>query len=275
MFYATPSKGYFVYFNEKCDDLLAFSEVSNITNACEFGHAFCGMSTLSNATCPNCQRPFVRYLKLDNSDQRLALAGFQAPSLELMYCFRCDLSNHDVTDASDYRRVYLRSDVPETVFLSGSYGDPRYLGGAAPFYYQVTVGEISLIQYRIGRVQSHFPYENYPDFFPECPARLLDISASAQQILRNINSEVLVEWNELKPFVALNRPRHQVGGEPYLSQHDTEYEMICPLCVQVMPFLYGSGEDCLDPRGMAGNELVQVLFHYCKACSVVGAVNQV
>src|SRR5262249_28751907 len=142
---------------------------------------------------------------------------------------------------------------------------------AAPFYYQILADDrIGLLQYGVDGVMNDFPYEEYPRFFPEASSRLVEIPDEAQNILKLLNTGE-EDWERI-PIVYhnLNIPRHQVGGEPYLVQQDTNYRMRCPLCGEIMPFPASVGDYCLDPRGFTGNQYVQVLFHYCKACHVVG-----
>jgi hypothetical protein len=71
-------------------------------------------------------------------------------------------------------------------------------------------------------------------------------------------------------------PAHQVGGIPYLLQ-GSDYQtgdpdLCCPNCNAPMPLLAAIGNRCTDPRGISGNDFVQVLFHLCTAHSIVTAI---
>ena len=41
-----------------------------------------------------------------------------------------------------------------------------------------------------------------------------------------------------------------------------------------MPLLVSVANDCLDLRGLTGDDGVQVLFHYCRQCCVVGVYQE-
>ena len=126
------------------------------------------------------------------------------------------------------------------------------------FFYQIRRdGSIKLLRYGGGGVEIDFPYEDYPVFFPGAPAVLRPIEA--------------VPRNELARFHA-SYESSQVGGEPYLLQGG--HPLRCLLCGVDMPFLASISDDCLDERGLVGSTDVQVVYHFCRECCVVGAYQE-
>lgn len=200
-----------------------------------FQHRFCGSNTIEGADCPNCSLPLLLFLDLDVSDQRLKAHGDE--SIPLLFCWRCNVSQE-------------------------------------PFLYRYS-RPVSLLSYGRGGVETDFPYPEYPVSFPEGVATLESISDVDQRTIRGINTESIDAWDALQLHPSLARVRHQIGGEPYLVQRDRSPRMKCRTCRQWMPFLASIADDCLDPRGFTGNDTVQVLYHLCKACRVVGALQEV
>jgi len=133
-------------------------------------------------------------------------------------------------------------------------------------------GGIHLLHYGQGGAVTDFPYEDYPVFFPAKVVKLREASLEEQEIIAALNSRALSEWQVEAKFPALGRPRHQVGGEPYLLGN--EMEMRCPLCGRAMPFFASVGDDTGTPRGFTENPYVQVMFHFCRSCQVVGAYQE-
>lgn len=202
----------------------------------EYRHLFCGPHNVSGAWCAICQKPFLRYLSLDTSDPSLGLHNMAVCSLPLFYCWTCQ------SGSLQYR-------------LAGP-------------------NAIEIIYHDTDGLALGFPYADYPDFFPEATVTLSDLTKEEQQVLRDINADLRPNHDYWKGSKPLGICRHQVGGEPYLVQLDTEYEMLCPGCGKHMPFLYAAGDDCLDPRGFVDNQFVQVIFHLCRACGIVSCFNQ-
>ncbi len=202
-------------------------------------HSFCGSHEVDGAWCPNCDKPLLRFLALDAGDKRLELPLAPHGTVSLFFCWTCNIAQ--------------------------SY----------PFLYAIQgEGSIRLLQYGRGGAIRDFPYEDYPVHFPLAEAHLVQIPEADQRVIRQINTDE-VDWNALHPkYQELDKPRHQVGGEPYLVQRDRSYRMRCSMCAQPMPFLAAIADSCLDKRGFTGNPYVQVLFHYCRRCTVVGAFQQ-
>jgi hypothetical protein len=201
-------------------------------------HVFCGAHDVAGAECPNCAKPLMRFLGLATDDPRLGLLGAPFATLSLFYCWRCPIS-------------------------SGMF-----------FYWVRDDGSVSLVQYEEGRPEVDFPYEAYPDHFPAASARLVRVSTEDQALLKSVNAGACDEAKLQRNRPELIVPRHQYGGEPLLVQRDTGYQVACPGCRSPMPFLASIGDACLDPRGFVGNEFVQVLYHYCRECQVIGAFHR-
>ncbi len=204
-----------------------------------FSHQFCGPYDVKGAFCPNCRKPLLRFFGLDTRDSRLSLQDNLASTLSLMFCWTCNVAQ-------------------ETFFY-------RDFGRA-----------IEILQCGQGGVQVDFPYEGYPLFFPGAAVDLNAITPDEQAILNRLNrrfetgeptSQILGQCRDLWSV------RHQIGGVPYLTQELVMLE--CPLCNVEMPFLASVANNCLDTRGLAGDDGVQVLYHYCRKCCVVGVYQMV
>lgn len=208
------------------------------TAGSEYQHFFCGSHEVPGAWCPNCNKPLLLFLALDTTDPRLNLKEHPFRILSLFFCWTCNIAQK-------------------------------------PLYYQFSVdGSVSLLEYGCGGGEPDFPYEDYPVYFPGAPALLVPIPDVFQTILTLLNMGEIYAYAIHKRHPDLQKPRHQVGGEPFLVQQNPDYEMICPLCKRRMPFWASIGDDCLDPRGFTGNEWVQVIYNYCQRCRVIGAFQQ-
>jgi hypothetical protein len=204
-----------------------------------FSHQFCGPYDAEGASCPNCRKPLLRFFGLDTRDSRLSLRSDQPLTLSLLFCWTCNVAQ-------------------ET------------------FFYRDFNGTVEILQYGQGGVQTDFPYEDYPLFFPHGSMALEAITADEQAILNRMNrrfetgepiSQILGQRRDLWCV------RHQIGGAPFLTQELAVLE--CPLYGVEMPFLASVANDCLDTRGLAGDDGVQVLYHYCRKCCVVGVYQMV
>jgi hypothetical protein len=204
-----------------------------------FDHRFCGPHDVAGSQCPNCDRPLLRFLALDTRDSRLGLGQVPFSTLPLFYCWRCPVSQE-------------------------------------MFSYRVLDdGAIGLLVYGRGAPEDDWPYSEYPKFFPEAPARLVEVTEEVQDIYKHLNATgEFEEWGLTERNPELLLPRHQYGGEPLHMQQDPEYCVRCPDCAEPMPFTASIGADCLDERGLVTSEAVQVIYHYCPACRVVSAFQQ-
>jgi hypothetical protein len=133
----------------------------------------------------------------------------------------------------------------------------------APFYYRLlTRGRIEILMYGRGGVEEGFPFSNYPLGFPECAVTLAAMPSSVQERLIRINEGLIsdAQWA---------RPRHQVGGVPFLFQYSGMLALKCAVCHNVMPFLATICDDTGTGQSFTGNRSVQMVFHFCRRCVVV------
>lgn len=202
--------------------------------ATPYRHRFCGNHTVPGAVCPNCNKSLLLLLSLDLSDPRLTVEVGGCDLAWLLFCWTCNLAQ-------------------------------------SPFFYRQGENSIDIVQCGRGGVMEDFPYQDYPIAFEGRFVSLVEISSGVQHDLRLLNSEQVPGSSTRYRQLAV--PRHQVGGEPYLVQHEW-LDVLCPGCEADMPFLASFGDDCLDPRGFTGNPYVQVMYHYCEHCRIVGARQQ-
>jgi hypothetical protein len=202
-------------------------------------HIFCGPNEFPGGGCPNCGVPLQVFVTLDSSDQRLGIPPSTGTSLPLLWCWCCPV-------------------------LEG------------PLVYRVSSRGIELVSLKRGRPTPGFPYADYPRPFPSTPVRLVPISSRAQRLISELNAG----HPSFHPRYRLaSVPTHQVGGVPFLLQgpnYQGDYadDLSCPTCNEPMPFFAAVGNRCLDPRGLCGNDFVQVLFHFCVRDSVISAIQQ-
>ena len=197
-----------------------------------FEHFLCGKHAVKGAECPNCKKPLLLYFQFDLHDPRLTLKNREFSLLKLFFCWRCELACH-------------------------------------PFIYKV-IGddEIRIIEFSEGAVETDFPYDNYPDFFPQERVDLIQLSSKEQSIIHAINPMSDERDFDLSYENSdLDVPRHQFGGEPYLfGWHETK----CPECRRNMSFFAALGDRAGGGMSFVKNEFVQVVFQFCGQCCMVG-----
>jgi hypothetical protein len=201
-----------------------------------FRHVFCGPPVLKGSTCPNCRKSLIQFLALDTRDPRLGLGGWRSSVVPLLFCWTCNVAQ-------------------------GS------------FSYRVGAARVRLLRYRRGGVQTGFPYADYPAEFPRAAARLRSVPRTQAETAARLNRGGEVDYT-LPGWRQQDRLRHQVGGEPRLVQGHPPRRILCPLCRGAMKLFATVADDCLDPRGFAGNSFVQVVYHRCDSCRVVGCYQQ-
>ena len=224
-FNTVQKNGYFLNFQEDTmPDCLAI-------------HQFCGKHTISGAYCPNCEKPLLRFISFNLSDNKIKV-GIRHSILHLLFCWTCNVAQD-------------------------------------PFFYKIIgENEIEILEYEKGGVELDFPYENYPLYFPYRNAWLEQISDKEKVIISKINlgQESFEETKRINP--KLFKPQHQIGGEPILPQCELD-NLKCPSCNSSMPFLATIGNECDHPEGFCGNDYVAVVYYLCGSCSVVGVLQQV
>ncbi len=209
-------------------------------------HIFCGAHSVQSAWCPNCQKPLLRFLALNTRDSRLGLEKSPFQWLSLFFCWTCQIAVN-------------------------------------PFYYQITSKEeIELLKYGEGSLKSNFPWTDYPVYFPKAYVHLQPLTDHEQQTIKGLNRDEISGWEINRKTPYLNRPAHQVGGEPYLVQMNPDYQtdawtkeiVTCLKCGKLMPFLAAIGDKTRSKMGFAGNDFVQVIFNYCKRDRLICAFQQ-
>ena len=192
-------------------------------------HKLCGSHNITNGICPNCSKPLLRLLDLSVSDERLEIRSDSFESVPLLFCWTCNIAQE-------------------------------------PFFYQiVSSNSIHLLEYGKGGVTNDFPFEHYPLYFPERRVILKEISPDCQSLIQMINSgdsEISYAYPELA------KPRHQIGGEPFLFDYNS---MACISCKNEIPLLATIGDEAPDNISFTGNEFVQIAYYFCRNCSIVGA----
>jgi hypothetical protein len=291
-FLARPSQAYAIAYTEvTADDLFRFVDYeADIALSAKYRHIFCGAQREPVAYCPNCERPLTQLLALDTADPRLELTEWDR-DLPLLFCWRCALwmtSLFADTRNPAYAEEQLRERAEKKAQWYTTSGqihtirmldaDGTGIGDQTAFYYQVNPDNtITLLQYRRGLGNPGEPYPDYPDAFPEAPASLIRLTEEVQDAIRAVNLGELAEyldeggWPDFEDSESILglAEWHQVGGEP--DKQVAWYTMTCPLCGGPMPFLAQFNDTCTDPRGFVGGAEVDVLFHTCAKCFVLGA----
>jgi hypothetical protein len=200
-------------------------------------HDFCGSHSISGADCPNCSKPLLRLLSLHAADEALNLDRVRHPIVHLLYCWTCSIP----------------------------YGE---------FSYQVNAdGSIKILEVPPRQPASEFgpdgPYDGYTGRFPARQVSLQPVSETEQQKLVARQAEGADDDDDVYD-------NHQVGGYPFIFNPCKAY---CPLCSKEMPLLAAISDNATggegfsdDPKdSFAGNSGVQMVFLFCRACSVVSA----
>lgn len=198
-------------------------------------HDFCGQHDIAGASCPNCKKPLLRLLSLYAKDGRLHINPDSTPVVHLLYCWTCSIP------------------FGEFSYRLGADGSVELL--KVPARYQYEHGPEG-------------PYDGYTGIFQNRRVSLQPMSAEEQQRLeqRFVDDSVDVDPSEW----------HQVGGYPVINNPS---KTSCPLCSSDMPLLAVICDDATGnhPFGVSpqdsfsGNGGVQMVFQFCRKCSVVSA----
>jgi hypothetical protein len=194
-------------------------------------HRLGGKTRIPGAQCPNCRKPLLTLWELDARDP---LLGFQAAGLarlSVLFCWTCP--------------------VAQSVLM-----------------YQLPSAATSfrLLDVASGKPTPDFPYEGYPIAFASQELTLVALTLEEQDILRRLNVGGDVDWSDRR-YQQLSRPRHQIGGEPYLVQPLEEVH--CSGCGAAMPLFGTVGNDTFGPEKFTDNDYVQTLVHLCRHCWIV------
>jgi hypothetical protein len=207
----------------------------------EVPHDFCGENNIAGAFCPNCDRPLTRLLSLRANDPVLNLDPGRLAVVHLVYCWTCS--------------------IPFGEFC----------------YRMEREGSIKILKLPPRQPKAEHglegPYDGYSGVFPHRQISLEFVSAEAQLTLR--------QWwqstdGDTERLGDLAEPRHQVGGYPFIYN---PCRTKCPECDQDMPLFAAVCNDASgnDPWKTKSNETfvdnggVQMIFHFCRKCSIVSA----
>ena len=202
-------------------------------------HDFCGENDIAGASCPNCKRPLTRLLSLYAKDPALNLDQERLAVVHLLYCWTCSIP----------------------------FGD---------FSYKIEKhGSVKILNLPARQPDSEHglegPYDGYRGTFPHRKVSLASIDAEDQLKLRQRWQSTGTETDD-----GLDEPRHQVGGYPFIYN---PVRTQCPECSRDMPLFAAI---CNDANGndpwrriatetFVGNGGVQMVFHFCRDCSIVSA----
>jgi hypothetical protein len=200
-------------------------------------HDFCGQHNIDGAICPNCKKPLLRLLSLHARDRALNLDETRYPTIHLLYCWTCSIP----------------------------YGE---------FSYQINRdGSVQLLRLPPRRPESEFgpqgPYEGFTGSFPARQVALQPLSDTEQQELE-ARQAAQADHNPDAYF------GHQVGGYPFIYNPSKAF---CPKCSKEMPVLAAICDDATgnekfsdEPKDtFTYNGGVQMLFQFCRDCSIVTA----
>ena len=178
--------------------------------------------------------------------------------------------------------------LPNARFLPFYYCFPYNAGGVG--YRVVSDEEIEILYMETTRVESDFPYENYPDTFPETPISLVPISYEEHKTLvyklacedYYIEDEYLsdTDRNFLKqsgyPFTQLGGVQRMWQGVPTVTCPNIKCRNSCFIDVfaviwnQPVPGVYIWDN---DPE-FCDNIEIQTIFQICPICHSIYACNR-
>lgn len=199
-------------------------------------HYFCGVNEIRGGICPNCDKPLLRLLSLDARDARLEFDSSRHPFVHLLYCWTCGIPfgrfTYRVTSAGGIELLQI---------------PPKY-------------------QYEFG---PGGPYDGFTGVFEHRLVSLQPLSPEQQdsQIARFFSD------SDTDDEVGLG---HQIGGYPKIYDPS---KTTCPICSTEMPLLANICNDATgnNPDGVKGTDTftdnagVQMVFSFCRNCSVVSA----
>ncbi len=203
----------------------------------ELLHDFCGRHDINGAVCPNCNKPLLRLLSLSARDRALNFDDARHPVVHLLYCWTCSIP----------------------------YGE---------FSYQINRdGSVEILEVPPRQPKAEFgpegPYDGYTGLFPHRDVSLQPLSDTQQKELEARQREGAQD--NFDAYFG-----HQVGGYPFIYNPCKSF---CPKCSNEMPVLAaicdsatGNDDFSNEPsETFTGNSGVQMVFQFCRDCSVVTA----
>lgn len=199
-------------------------------------HTLGGKCELDGAISPNSGRPLLQLAQLSTGTSELLPLAFPTPKLPLLYGWSCAISE-------------------------------------GPLHYRVTEQRVELVGFRKGEAYDDFPYEGYPDFFPEISMQSVELTADEQAAIDVANRDGINFSTLTEELERILRPNHQIGGSPYVGA-EIRLQYKCRICNGNMNFVASIGNDCVsDKRGFMGNDYAQLLYFICDTCYLICAEN--
>jgi hypothetical protein len=223
-----------------------------------FKHTLCGPQDVPGAECMTCRRPLLLMLTLDLTDKRLKFIT-KPQRVELLLLGK----GPEVTP--DFRTL---TDLP--LYYCWACGNPLT-------YRLNKGGGVDVLDHtRLTMADFKPERPDYPQYLPARRLRLTPIPHDVQKLIHRSNQGELKGDEKYSgansPYL---RPRHQIGGEPYLVQGNaSDSRQTCDLCDKDMPIVAVVGDECGRKGGFVGDAFVQVIFHCCDSCQVVVAMNE-
>ena len=193
----------------------------------------------SFARCPNCSRPLHRIFTVPSEIVASLTGRSWNESVDMLFCWQCR--------------------------------------AAEKLIYQSSGEGLRFIDWQTG-TEGYPIWEGYPDAFPkfEIPlAPQLDIEKEVMMMLYEHNDHGV----NLAPEVLAKlpgdviRPRHQVGGFPYLEELPPP--RACPICGHAMK-IFATGSNFNGTQsGFCDYDFVVMVFAMCFDCFVTHAFHQV
>ena len=200
------------------------------------GHKLGGHCGLDGAISPNSGRSLLQMAQLTTDSPELLALAFPLPKLPLLYGWSCAISD-------------------------------------GPLQYRVTSGSVEIVEFRKGDAYDDFPYEDYPDFFPEISMHSVALTAHEQAAIDHANSNGINFSTLTDDLERILRPNHQLGGSPYVGT-EIQLQCKCRSCGGIMNFVAAIGNNCVsDERGFMGNDYAQLLYFVCDTCHLISAEN--
>ena len=205
-------------------------------NFSETVHDFCGPHEIGGTECPYCAKPLLRLLSLSSLDTRLNIDPARTPVVHLLYCWTCS--------------------IPYGTFS----------------YHVRRDGTVELLE--LPRTwESAFgpdgPYDGYTGTFQMRKIGLVSLSTQEKQSQEAAQTDLNLAFD-------LPIQKHQIGGLPIIGNPQP---IICPACSQSSPLLAVICDDATGNRpgevasseSFTDNMSTQMVFHFCRDCSVVSA----
>lgn len=202
-------------------------------------HEFCGENRIVGAKCPHCEKPLLRILSLNAEDAVLNVDPEKTPMVHLLYCWTCGIPYGEFSYKNNFDGSVTLVKVPP------QYDDAFGLDG---------------------------PYDGYTGEFALRQVSLEPLDQENQEEYRTLWETPGADAVDM----GLDISSHQIGGYPFIYNPQRTR---CPDCAEDMPLW---GHICDDATGNSTNGVkaadsfvdncgVQMVFHFCRKCSIVSA----